>query len=86
MLQAEERVHAAVQPQEGAIPEGRLLLEEEEGRQDHPGGSHEAQGPRHRGQSCFCLSFPCVPKGPHHQPNFNFVNTQKDNFLQGMFM
>lgn len=34
MLQAEERVHAAVQPQEGALPAGRLLLEEEEGRQD----------------------------------------------------
>lgn len=49
VLQAEEWVDAAVQSQEGALPERRLLLEEAQGRQDHKGGPHEAQGPRHRG-------------------------------------
>ena len=48
-LQAEEREHAAVLAEEGSVPSRRLLLEEAQGRQDHQGGPHEAQGPGHGG-------------------------------------
>ena len=44
-FQAKERLYASVLAQEGPLPQGRLLLEEEEGREDHQGGPHEAQGP-----------------------------------------
>lgn len=41
-----ERLHHPVQPEEGEVPQGRLLLEEAQGRQDHPRGPHEAEGAR----------------------------------------
>ena len=50
LMQAEVWFDAAVLAEEGALPPGRLLLEEEEGRQDHAGGPHEAQGPGHGGR------------------------------------
>ena len=51
VFQAEVGLYAAVLEEEGAVQKGRLLLEEEEGRQDDKGGPHEAQGPRHGGTS-----------------------------------
>ena len=55
--QAQVRVDAAVLAQEGAVQTGRVLLEEEEGREDHQGGPHEAQGPGHGGGSILTLHF-----------------------------
>ena len=49
-LQAEEREHVAVLAEEGAVPPGRLLLEEAQGRQDDEGGPHEAQSAGHGGE------------------------------------
>ena len=49
-FQAEEWLNASVLAQEGPLPQGRLLLEEEEGREDHEGGSHEAKGPGNGGK------------------------------------
>jgi len=49
--QTEERLHAAVLEEEGPLPARRLLLEEAKGRQNHPGGPHETQSSRNRGQS-----------------------------------
>ena len=48
--QAKVRLHAAVLPQEGSLPARRILLEEEEGREDHQGGPHEAKGPGDGGE------------------------------------
>ena len=42
LIQAKVRFHAAVLPQEGQVQEGRVLLEEEEGREDHQGRPYEA--------------------------------------------
>ncbi len=50
-MQAQVRLDAALLEEEGALQEGRLLLEETQGRQDHAGGPHEAQGPGHGGES-----------------------------------
>lgn len=44
-IQAQERVHDVVQPEEGAISTGRLLLEEAKGREDDSRGSHETESP-----------------------------------------
>lgn len=49
LLQAKKRLDAAVQPEESPLQEGRLLLEETQGWEDHAGRPHEAEGPRHRG-------------------------------------
>lgn len=46
-LQAQEWIDAAVLAEEGALSTGRLLLEEAQGRQDDPRGSHETQSTRH---------------------------------------
>ena len=47
--QASQRLPAALQPEEGEVQEGRLLLEEAQGRQNHARGSHEAEGAGGRG-------------------------------------
>ncbi len=52
-VQAKVRFYAAVLAEEGAVQAGRLLLEEEEGREDDPRGPHEAQGPGHGGEVTF---------------------------------
>lgn len=49
-IQATEWFHDLVQSEEGEVQKGWLLLEEEERREDHPGGSHEAQSPGSRGE------------------------------------
>ncbi|XP_053861289.1 calmodulin-binding transcription activator 2 isoform X3 [Malaclemys terrapin pileata] len=41
-----ERLHHPVQPEEGEVPQGRVLLEETQGREDHARGPHEAEGAR----------------------------------------
>lgn len=57
MFQTEEWVHAAVQQEEGPLQAGRVLLEEKEGRQDHEGGPHEAEGPGDGGEFISRRSF-----------------------------
>ena len=54
-FQAQIWIYAFVQPQEGPLQKGWILLEEEEGWQDHQRGPHEAQGPGHGGQFLFIL-------------------------------
>lgn len=54
--QASEWLHDFVQQEEGEVQKGWLLLEEEERREDHPGGSHEAESPGSRGE-CACFGF-----------------------------
>ncbi|KAH3818042.1 hypothetical protein DPMN_119630 [Dreissena polymorpha] len=46
-----QRMSAALQPEQCAIPEGRLLLEETQGWAYHQGGSHEAESPGPRGRN-----------------------------------
>lgn len=46
-FQAQEWIDVALFAEEGALPKGRLLLEEAQGRQDDAGGSHETQSTRH---------------------------------------
>ncbi|XP_077169132.1 calmodulin-binding transcription activator 2 isoform X2 [Paroedura picta] len=46
--QTSEWIHHPVQPQEGEISQGRLLLEEAQGWEDHPRGPHEAESERGR--------------------------------------
>ncbi len=50
VFQAQERLDAVVLPQEGPLPPRRLLLEEEEGREDHARRPHEAQSPGNGGE------------------------------------
>ena len=40
----------------GSLPQRRLLLEEEEGREDNPGGPHEAESPGNGGDAQANLS------------------------------
>lgn len=49
-FQAQEWIDVALFAEEGALPKGRLLLEEAQGRQDDAGGSHETQSTRHWGE------------------------------------
>lgn len=60
-LQTSEWLHYPLQPQEGEISEGWLPLEEAEGREDHPRGPHEAEGPRHGGKQGIQLIFLALP-------------------------
>lgn len=48
--QTAEWLHDPLQQEEGEVPEGRLLLEEEERWEDDPRGPHEAQGPGRGGK------------------------------------
>lgn len=47
-----QRVNAPIQQEPSPLPQGRLLLEEEKGRQKHKRGPHEAQSPGTGGQYC----------------------------------
>ncbi len=60
-FQTQEWIHAVVLPEEGALPSRRLLLEEAQGRQDHEGGPHEAQGPGHGGELIAVITYIITP-------------------------